>query len=148
MRVLVQRVSNASVTVDNNIVGSINEGLLCFVGFTHDDNKDIIDWMIKKILNLRIFEDENGKMNLSVGDMKGELLLVSQFTLYANPMEGNRPSFTNAMNAKEANELFKYFVNKTKECPLKVESGIFQADMKVNLLNNGPVTIWIDSKEK
>ena len=145
MRVLVQRSKNSSVTINNKLNGSIDYGYVLLVGFTHNDNINIIDNVIKKILNLRIFEDENGKMNKSIIDVKGSILSISQFTLYANLKSGNRPSFTNALSFNEASKLYDYFNNKLRENNIKVETGIFGSDMKVSILNDGPVTIMIDS---
>ena len=144
MRLVIQRVKNASVKVDGKVAGKINEGLLVLLGITHEDNKEKADYLAKKLVNLRIFKDENHKMNLSVRDINGELLIISQFTLYADTSQGNRPSFTNAGNPDFANELYEYFKEKCREYDLKVESGIFGADMKVELLNDGPVTIILE----
>lgn len=144
MRLVVQRVKNASVKVDGKVVGKINEGLLVLLGVTHGDNKEAADYLAKKLVNLRIFKDENHKMNLSVRDINGELLIISQFTLYADTSQGNRPSFTNAAKPDFADELYEYFKEKCMEYDLKVESGIFGADMKVELLNDGPVTIILE----
>lgn len=144
MRVLVQRSKNSSVTIDNKINGSINCGYVLLVGFTNNDNENTIDKVIKKILNLRIFEDETGKMNKNIIDVNGSILSISQFTLYADLKGGNRPSFTNALSFNEASKLYDYFNNKLKE-NIKVETGIFGSDMKVSILNDGPVTIMIDS---
>lgn len=143
MRVLVQRVKHASVKVDDKIVGQIKQGLLVLVGVTHEDNKNNADFLAKKVCNLRIFRDEEDKMNLSVKDVKGELLIISQFTLYGNANKGNRPSFIEAAKPEEANELYEYFCEKCNE-EVKVHKGIFGADMKVELLNDGPVTIMIE----
>ncbi len=145
MRVLVQRSKNSSVTINNKLNGSIDYGYVLLVGFTYNDNINIIDSVIKKILNLRIFEDENGKMNKSIIDVKGSILSISQFTLYANLKSGNRPSFIEALSFNEASKLYDYFNNKLRENNIKVETGIFGSDMKVSILNDGPVTIMIDS---
>ena len=144
MRLLVQRVKNASVKVDDKVVGKIDKGLLVFVGITHTDTKEIADYLVKKVCNLRIFEDENSKMNLSLKDVKGKLLIVSQFTLYANCESGNRPSFTDAAKPDIAKELYEYFCEKCSYNGIDVKKGIFGADMKVNLLNDGPVTIILE----
>ncbi len=144
MRLVIQRVKNASVKVDGKVAGKINEGLLVLLGITHEDNKEKADYLAKKLVNLRIFKDENHKMNLSVRDINGELLIISQFTLYADTSQGNRPSFTNAAKPDFADELYEYFKEKCMEYDLKVESGIFGADMKVELLNDGPVTIILE----
>ena len=144
MRLVIQRVKNASVKVDGKVAGKINEGLLVLLGVTHEDNKETADYLAKKLVNLRIFKDENHKMNLSVRDINGELLIISQFTLYADTSQGNRPSFTNAAKPDFADELYEYFKEKCMGYDLKVESGIFGADMKVELLNDGPVTIILE----
>ncbi len=145
MKLLVQRVLNAEVKVDGNVVGKIGKGFLVLVGITHTDTKETADFLAKKLCNLRVFEDEMGKMNLSIKDVKGELLIVSQFTLYADCSSGNRPSFTNAAKPEIANELYKYFMNKCEiEYGIHVEHGIFGAEMKVSLLNDGPVTIELE----
>lgn len=145
MRVLIQRSKNSSVTINDKINGSINNGYVLLVGFTHNDNTTIIDKVVKKIVNLRIFEDENGKMNKSIIDVGGSILSISQFTLYADLSSGNRPSFTNALSFNEASKLYDYFNYKLRENNIKVETGIFGSDMKVSILNDGPVTIMIDS---
>ena len=145
MRVLIQRCKNSNVKINNNINGSIDFGYVLLVGFTHNDNIDIIDKVIKKILNLRIFESDDGKMNKSIIDVKGSILSISQFTLYADLKSGNRPSFTNALFYNEASKLYDYFNNKLKENNIKVETGIFGSDLQVQTLNDGPVTIMIDS---
>lgn len=147
MKLVVQRVTKASVTVEDKIIGQIKQGYLVFVGISNEDTKDIVDKMIRKMLGLRIFADENGKTNLSLSDIKGELLLVSQFTLYADCKKGNRPSFVNAGKPELANELYEYMIQKCKEQIYVVEQGSFGADMKVELLNDGPFTIVLDSDE-
>lgn len=144
MRLLIQRVSKASVKVEGECVGKINKGFLVFLGITHGDTKDNVDYLVNKLYNLRVFEDENEKMNLSIKDINGEILIVSQFTLYADTSHGNRPSFINAAKPYEANELYEYFIEKAKQTGLKIEAGIFGADMKVELLNDGPVTILLE----
>lgn len=147
MRFLIQRVKSASVTVDHKVIGKISEGFLVFIGINETDTKEIADKMIKKMTGLRIFSDENDKINLSIKDVGGELLLVSQFTLYADCKKGNRPSFTKAGNPDMANELYQYIIKKCKEVIPAVECGEFGADMKVELLNDGPFTILLDSME-
>ena len=144
MKAVIQRVKHAQVEVDKKIVGKINEGFLILLGVAPDDTKEKADAMVKKIAKLRIFEDENEKMNLSIQDIKGELLVVSQFTLYADCSGGNRPSFINAAKPDLANELYEYFVEKCKEVISVVQTGIFGAHMEVSLLNNGPVTIELE----
>ncbi len=144
MKIVVQRVKHASVKVDNKIVGKINEGFLVLLGVTHGDTKQEADYLVKKLCNLRIFEDENEKMNLSLKDVGGELLIVSQFTLYADCSGGNRPSFIESAKPDMANELYEYFVSECKKQIPKVETGVFGAHMEVDLLNNGPVTIIIE----
>ncbi len=145
MRFVIQRVTEASVTVDNKVTGEIGNGFLVLVGISTTDTKDIADMMVKKLSKLRIFEDENEKMNLSIKDVNGKLLMVSQFTLYANCKGGNRPDFLNAAKPDYANELYEYVVEKCREEQIEVQTGIFRADMKVRLLNDGPVTIILDS---
>ncbi len=147
MRFLIQCVDSAKVTVEDNMTGSINKGYLVLIGISQEDTKEIADKMIKKMLGLRIFEDENGKTNLSLSDVEGSLLLVSQFTLYADCKKGNRPSFIKAGKPELANELYEYIIAKTKESVPTVETGIFGADMKVSLVNNGPFTVMLDSNE-
>ena len=147
MRVVVQRSNKSSVEVDNKIVGSIDFGLTVLVGFTQTDTKDDIDYIVHKIVNLRIFDDENGIMNKSIIDVNGSILSISQFTLYANPYNGNRPSYTAALNGNDATLLYDEFNKRLSEF-VNVEKGIFGADMLVNIQNNGPVTIMIDSNEK
>lgn len=148
MRALIQRVKHASVTIDGVVKSSIEKGLLVFVGFAEGDTQDLIEPIAKKLSGLRIFEDENEKMNLSVSDVDGEILVVSQFTLYADCKKGKRPSFTNAMAPSLANEYYEKFVNLLADMTGKeIKTGEFGADMKVELLNDGPVTIMLDSKE-
>ena len=146
MRVVVQRVKHASVTIDGKVNGKINNGFLVLLGIKSTDSKQDVDYLVKKVTNLRIFSDENDKMNLSLKDVNGELLIVSQFTLYANCKEGNRPSFVEAAKPDIAIPLYEYFVSECKKIIPVVETGIFGADMKVDLLNDGPVTIIMDSK--
>ena len=143
MRVLVQRVKEAKVEINNVVNGQINHGCLLFVGFCDGDDKEKIDYMVKKIINLRIFDDENGIMNKSVLDVEGNILSISQFTLYADTTSGNRPSYSKAMDSRKAHLLYDYFNNKLKEF-IKVETGVFGEDMKVSLLNDGPVTIMLE----
>lgn len=145
MRFLIQRVNSALVRVDENIVGHINKGLLVFVGVGKSDSKTIADKLINKLVNLRIFDDQDGKTNLSIKDVSGELLIISQFTLFADCKKGNRPSFINAKEPTEAKEIYEYIVNKSKEYINTVEEGVFGADMKVELINDGPFTIYLDS---
>lgn len=144
MKFVIQRVKNAQVDVDNKTTGKIDKGFLVLIGVTHTDTKEIADYLIKKLINLRVFEDENGKMNLSLNDVKGSLLLVSQFTLYADCSHGNRPSFTEAAKPDFANELYEYIISECKKEIDNVETGIFGADMKVSLVNDGPVTIIME----
>mgnify|MGYP002518051020 CR=1 FL=1 len=146
MRFVIQRVTNANVTVDGNVTGEISKGFLVLIGVSDDDTKEIADKMIKKLIGMRIFEDENGKMNLSILDTNGSILSISQFTLYANAKEGRRPSFVEAMNPKDASVLYDKFNEKLKSM-IHTETGIFGADMKVEIYNDGPVTIMLDSKE-
>jgi len=143
MRIVVQRVKNASVTVDNKVVGQIDNGLLLLVGFTQDDTYEKVKYMINKVINLRIFDDNNGIMNLSVKDVGGSILSVSQFTLYGDASKGNRPSYIKALNGEEAIKLYDYFNTELSKV-IHVEKGIFGADMKVNLLNDGPITILLE----
>lgn len=144
MKLVVQRVKEAKVEVEEKVVGKINKGFLVLIGVTHEDKKEQADYLVKKLCNLRVFEDENGKMNLGLKDIEGELLIVSQFTLYADCSNGNRPSFTNAAKPEKANELYEYFCKECEKNNIKVEKGIFGADMKVSLINDGPVTIIIE----
>lgn len=147
MKFIIQRVNAASVTVDKRIVGQINQGYLVFVGVCDTDNYEIADKMINKLLGLRIFSDENGKTNLDLKNVNGELLIISQFTLYADCRKGNRPSFIKAGNPQFANEIYEYIIKKCSEQIERVEHGIFGADMKVSLENDGPFTILLDSEE-
>lgn len=144
MRFLVQRVSEANVMVDNNITGKIGKGYLVLIGITHTDTTTDADYLINKLLNLRVFCDENDKMNLNINQVNGELLLVSQFTLYANTYHGNRPDFLEAAKPAYAEELYEYIIKECKNRNINVQTGIFGADMKVHLLNDGPVTIMLE----
>jgi len=143
MKVVVQRVSNAHVDVDNKTVGKIDNGLLLLVSFTHNDTMENIKYMVKKVLNLRIFDDCNHVMNLSVKDVGGSILAISQFTLYADTHKGNRPSYINVLNSNDAKLLYEDFVKELSK-EIYVEQGVFQADMKVSLTNDGPVTIILE----
>ena len=145
MKFVIQRVTEGSVTVENKIIGQINKGFFVLIGVGHEDTTDIADKMVKKMIGLRIFEDENGKTNLSLADVDGELLLISQFTLYANCKKGNRPSFTESASPVLAEELYQYIIEKCQECVPLVQTGSFGADMKVSLVNDGPFTIVLDS---
>jgi len=144
---VIQRVSKASCTVDGNITGSINIGYMVLVGFGLSDDKSVVEKLATKMSKLRIFEDEEGKINKSIYDVGGKVLSISQFTLYADCSKGNRPSFTNALGGDKAIELYKYFNECLRNLNLEVEEGIFGADMKIELLNDGPVTIILDSEE-
>lgn len=144
MKLVIQRVNHAEVTVDGNVIGQIKKGFLVFIGVAADDTKEIADKYIKKLLGLRIFEDENGKTNLSLKDVNGELLLVSQFTLYADCSHGNRPSFINAGKPELANEIYEYMISECKKQVPVVQTGEFGADMKVSLENDGPFTIILE----
>ena len=147
MRFVVQRVTHASVTVDGQVIGKIGNGFMVLIGVADTDTREIADIMVKKLLGLRIFEDENGKTNLDIHTVGGELLLISQFTLYANSRHGNRPSFIEAGKPDMANEMYEYIIAKCKEQVPVVEKGEFGADMKVELLNDGPFTILLDSDQ-
>ena len=147
MRAVVQRVLNASVEVENEIVGKIGHGFLVLLGVGQNDDESDMKYIADKIINLRVFEDENEKMNLSLTDVNGELLVVSQFTLYGDCRKGRRPSFDSAGEPKAAKELYEKTCQYFKSCGIKTETGIFAADMKVNLLNDGPVTLLLDSKK-
>ena len=148
MKVVIQRVSQAAVEVENEIVGKIGSGLLLLIGIDESDQFEDADWMVRKILDLRIFSDENGKLNLSVNDILGEFLCISQFTLIADYKKGNRPSFIKAARPEHAIPLFEYFKTQLKTSGLNIQSGIFGADMKVSLQNDGPVTLVFNSKTK
>lgn len=144
MKLVIQRVKYAKVEVENEIVGKIGQGFLVLLGVGPEDTKETANYLVQKLIKLRVFEDENGKMNLALKDINGELLIVSQFTLYADCTSGNRPSFTNAAKPDKANELYEYFIEQCKKENVKVECGVFGADMEVELLNDGPVTIILE----
>ena len=149
MRALIQRVSHASVTIDDQLKSSIQQGLLVLIGIEDNDTNEDCEWLTSKLVNLRIFDDENGVMNKSLIDIEGDLLIVSQFTLHAMTAKGNRPSYIRAAKPEVAIPLYETFCNlATQKLGKPVQTGTFGADMKVELLNNGPVTIWIDSKNK
>ena len=143
MKIVVQRSLKSSVKVDNKVVGSIDHGLVLLVGFTYKDDIDIIDYMVDKVLNLRIFDDENGIMNKSLLDVGGDILSISQFTLYADSRKGRRPSYVNALNGEEAIKLYDIFNEKLRS-HVKVETGIFGAEMEVSITNDGPITIILE----
>lgn len=144
MKIVIQRVKNAQVEVEGNVVGKIEQGFLVLLGVKHTDTRKEADYLVKKLCKLRVFTDENDKMNLGLKDIGGELLIVSQFTLYADCSQGNRPSFIKAAKPEQANELYEYFCSECEKNDIKVEKGIFGADMKISLLNDGPVTIIIE----
>ena len=144
MKLVIQRVKKAEVKVDGQTVGKIDEGFLVLIGIKVGDTKEQADYLVKKLCNLRVFSDENEKMNKSLNDVNGKLLIVSQFTLYANCSEGNRPSFIDAARPEEAIPLYEYFCNECMKKNIEVQKGIFGADMKVELLNDGPVTIVME----
>ena len=149
MRVVIQRVKNASVSVDEQVVGAIDHGLLLLLGITQEDSTEDIEWLCRKIVQMRIFGDENDLMNKSLLDIDGEVLVISQFTLHASTKKGNRPSFIAAARPEQAIPLYEQFITVIQDyVPKKVQTGIFGADMKVNLLNDGPVTITMDSKNR
>lgn len=148
MKAVIQRVSEASVKVDGNIVGEINTGFMLLIGIDENDEKSDADWLVQKILNLRVFSDENDKLNLSIKDINGEILCISQFTLIADYKKGNRPSFIKAAKPDKAIPLFEYFKEELSKSDLRIETGIFGADMKVSLINDGPVTIVMDTLTK
>lgn len=144
MKVVLQRVTNAKVEIKDKVVGKIDKGLLVLVGFTKNDTEENIKWIVNKLVNLRIFDDENGIMNLSIKDVKGQILSASQFTLYANTKKGNRPSYVEALKQEEATILYDKFNKELKETGINIETGVFREDMKVSLTNDGPVTIIIE----
>ncbi|WP_314451004.1 D-aminoacyl-tRNA deacylase [uncultured Granulicatella sp.] len=148
MKVVLQRVAHASVTVDEKVIGKIQRGFLLLVGVTHDDAMEDMEYLVRKIVQMRIFEDEEGKLNRSIQDIGGEILSVSQFTLYAETKKGNRPSFSKAAPGDVALEMFEQFNGLLRDTGIPVETGQFGADMKVELLNDGPVTILLDSKNR
>ena len=147
MRFVIQRVTKATCTVEGKVTGKIDKGFLVLIGISADDTKEIADKMIKKLIGMRIFDDENGKTNLALSDVGGQLLLISQFTLYADCKKGNRPSFTKAGGPDMANELYEYIIAECDKQYGKVQRGIFGADMKIELLNDGPFTVILDSAE-
>jgi len=147
MRIVLQRVLEANVKIDGEIKGKIGKGYLLLLGVSNEDTREIADKMIEKVSRLRIFEDSNGKTNLSIDQVEGEVLVVSQFTLYADCRKGNRPSFTNAGSPDMANELYEYMLTRCRELFRHTECGVFGADMKVSLVNDGPFTVILDSKE-
>ncbi len=147
MKFLIQRVTGASVSVDGEVIGQIGKGLLVLVGIARDDDGQVADKLVRKLVGLRIFEDQDGKTNLSLSDVDGQLLLISQFTLYADCRRGNRPGFTNAGSPDKADALYEYVIAKCKESVPVVERGRFGADMKVSLTNDGPFTVMLDSDE-
>ena len=148
MKFVIQRVQHASVTVDNEVIGKIGKGFLVLIGVSEEDNTEIADKMIKKLIGMRIFEDENGKMNLSLKDVGGEILIISQFTLFASTKKGNRPSFTEAGAPDFSKEMYLKFIAACRDCGIHTEEGEFGAHMMVSLVNDGPVTITMDSKQK
>lgn len=147
MKFVIQNVLNASVSVNQKVVGQINQGYVVFIGISNEDNEETANKMIQKMLNLRIFQDENGKTNLSLGQISGDLMLISQFTLYADCKHGNRPSFIKAGKPEHAQKLYNYIIEQCKLKVPNVQTGIFGADMKVSLINDGPFTIVLDSSE-
>lgn len=147
MRFVIQRVTQSSVSVDGTVIGKIGKGLLVLIGVAEEDTEETADKLVRKLTGLRVFEDENGKTNLSLADVGGELLLISQFTLYANCKKGNRPSFTEAGSPQKANALYEYIIAKCRENVPVVETGSFGAEMKVSLVNDGPFTVLLDSEK-
>lgn len=148
MRLVLQRVKKASVFVDNKVVGEIGLGLLVLLGVEQNDDKEDVLWLVKKLLGIRVLSDENGKMNLSLKQVNGSVLVVSQFTLHASTKKGNRPSYMNAAEPKKANEFYEEFILQIKNQGVQVQNGVFGANMQVELINDGPVTIVLDSKNK
>lgn len=147
MKFVIQRVTEANVSVDNKVIGEIQKGFMVLIGVAEEDTEAVADKMVRKMIGLRIFEDENGKTNLSLADVDGSLLLISQFTLYANCKKGNRPSFIEAGSPDKANKLYEYIIQKCKESVPNVQKGSFGAEMKVSLINDGPFTIVLDSEQ-
>ncbi len=147
MRILLQNVLNASVTIDGKTAGEISHGFCAFVGFCQNDDENIVDKMINKLINARLFQDENGKTNLSICDVKGSILSISQFTLYASLKDGRRPSFVASLEPKRASQLYDYFNIKLSKLGINIQKGVFGTDMKVSLINDGPFTIMLDSAE-
>lgn len=147
MRAIIQRVKHASVTIDDNITGKINDGFLVLLGITSTDTEKEVQWLAKKIVDLRVFNDSDDKMNLGLKEINGELLIISQFTLYGNCIKGRRPSFTEAAKPEMASILYENFIDACKKQEVHVETGVFGADMKVDLLNDGPVTLIIDTND-
>ena len=149
MRVLIQRVSSANVIINEKVIGEIEKGLLLFLGISEQDSIEDIEWLVKKVTQLRVFNDKDHKMNYSITDVKGSFLVISQFTLLAKTKKGNRPSYVRAAKPDKAILFYEKFIDELKtQSGLKVKSGSFGADMKINLCNDGPVTIWLDSKNK
>ena len=148
MRATIQRVSRAKVTVDNSVTGAIKNGILVLLGVHRDDNEKAVSWMVEKIINLRIFEDDRGKMNLSLKDTGGSLLIVSQFTLYGDCRKGRRPGYSNAAPPEKADDLYQKFITEAKSRDIPVQCGTFQAHMQVELVNDGPVTLLLDSNKQ
>lgn len=149
MRIVIQRSKNASVTIENEVRGAIDHGLVVLVGIETEDTNEDANWLIGKLINMRIFSDEEGKMNLSIQDVKGQFLVISQFTLHASTKKGNRPSYITAARPETAIPIYDYFINELKnQSQLRVETGTFGADMRVALVNDGPVTIIVDSKNR
>lgn len=147
MKFVIQRVKHAEVVVDNNVIGKINQGFLVLIGISQSDTREIADKMVKKLIGLRIFQDDQGKTNLDIQSVNGELLLISQFTLYADCRKGNRPSFINAGNPQQANALYEYIIESCRQILPCVQTGSFGAEMEVSLLNDGPFTVILDSEE-